>query len=121
MFNPTPKAGKVAPVEGSIVIYFGRAIPSTRPAKFGVGRFAWDTSVRSIDWGAVFHNHTLEKFKLEGLKPKILEDLITHIDKLDNLKKLEILPDDFYGWVDFPLGFARELLETSCCPMLQEV
>ncbi|KAG9098037.1 hypothetical protein FS749_004871 [Ceratobasidium sp. UAMH 11750] len=93
-------------------------LPNLRKFKFGVGRFAWDTSVWSIDWGAVFHNHTLEKLKLEGLKPKILEDLVTHIDKLDNLKELEILPDDFYGWVDFPFEFAGQLLGTSCCPML---
>ncbi|KAG9086711.1 hypothetical protein FS749_003434 [Ceratobasidium sp. UAMH 11750] len=96
-------------------------MPHIRTLKFGVGPTAWVFPPRAIDRGVVFRHHTLEKLELEGFSPEIMEDLVKHIDKLDNLKKLEVLSDDPCDWVDFPFDLANKLLWTSHCPVLQEV
>ncbi|KAG9095513.1 hypothetical protein FS749_010321 [Ceratobasidium sp. UAMH 11750] len=96
-------------------------MPNIRALKFGVGPTAWVFPPRAIDWGVVFRHHTLEKLELEGFSPEIMEDLVKHIDKLGNLKKLEVSPDHPCEWVDFPFDLANKLVWTDHCPMLQEV
>ncbi|KAG8737277.1 hypothetical protein FRC10_008382 [Ceratobasidium sp. 414] len=112
------KAQSLYPLNG---LFRALNMPNLRKFKFGAGSSAWVFPPRPIDWGIVFHNHTPEKLQLEGFNSKILADLVTHIDKLDKLKELEILPDGFREQVDFPFDFANKLLETSCCPMLKEM
>ncbi|KAG9079544.1 hypothetical protein FRC06_007676, partial [Ceratobasidium sp. 370] len=89
------------------ILFQALEMPNLRKLKFGAGPSTW--------------NHTLEKLQPAGFTPEIMEDLVKHVDKLDNPKRLEILPDDFRERIDFPFEFANKLLDTSCCPMLQEV
>ncbi|KAG8718758.1 hypothetical protein FRC08_004424 [Ceratobasidium sp. 394] len=97
-------------------------MPNIRTLKFGVGPTAWVFPPRAIDWGIVFQHHTLEKPELEGFSSEIMEDLVTHVDKLDKLKKFGVLPDDpCERRVDFPFDLALKLSGwPSHCPMLQE-
>ncbi|KAG9123092.1 hypothetical protein FRC07_000237 [Ceratobasidium sp. 392] len=68
-------------------------MPNLRILKFGAVSLSLGFFARRINWGRVFRNPKIEKLMLEDFSSEAREDLITHIDKLVNLKELEILPD----------------------------